>query len=130
MGSACGKSGEPTENVIDSTKKSSSSKPSDIKVPGILHLVNEASNGVIDKHIFQTFISKHPHGPEAFWSNPKDFSEPFDSTTFFQAYSKGKCTYIATLPNYDLYICFQAFTNKTYVTSRCNCWPNCTISSH
>ena len=111
MGSACGKSGEPTENVIDGAKISSTVDKSGGKVPGILHLMNETSNGVIDRQIFQTFISKHRHGPEAFWSNPKDFSEPFDSTTFFQAYSKGKCTYIATLTRVTfVYIwCFQTF---------------------
>lgn len=96
MGSACGKSGEPTKNVIDATGNESTPTPSDIKIPGILHLMNEVvqkDDKVIDKQTFQSFISKHPHGPEAFWSNPKDFAEPFDSTTFFQAYSKGKCTY-------------------------------------
>ena len=60
---------------------------------------------MIDKDIFQAFISKHPHGPEAYWSNPKDFAEPFDSTTFFQAYSKGK---VDTLP---IYIPFLSLTH-------------------
>eukprot|EP00942_MAST-04A_sp_MAST-4A-sp1_P012890 g12890.t1 len=90
MGSACGKSNEPTANVINNSGNDTNIPKSDINIPGILHLINEGpeNNKVIDKDIFQAFISKHPHGPEAYWSNPKDFAEPFDSTTFFQAYSK------------------------------------------
>ena len=76
MGSACGKSNEPTANVINNSGNDTNITKSDINIPGILHLINEApeNNKVIDKDIFQAFISKHPHGPEAYWSNPKDFA--------------------------------------------------------
>ena len=58
------------------------------RIPGILHLLNAAGGKPVDKDIFQTFISKHPNGPGAYWGNPKRFGEPFDSTSFFMAYSK------------------------------------------
>eukprot|EP00944_MAST-04C_sp_MAST-4C-sp1_P009757 g9757.t1 len=88
MGSACGKSGNPQGNVIAEGNGGVQPLGDASRIPGILHLLNAAGGKPVDKEIFQTFISKHPNGPGAYWGNPKQFGEPFDSTSFFMAYSK------------------------------------------
>ena len=111
---------EPTANVINSSGNDTDITKSDINIPGILHLINEApeNNKVIDKDIFQAFISKHPHGPEAYWSNPKDFCNHLIRLYFFMHIQKVR------LIRY-LYIHFLSLTHflKLYILyiRRCNC---------
>lgn len=88
MGSACGKSGAPQANIVAEGDGATRPSADASRIPGILHLLNAASGKPVSKDIFQAFISKHPNGPGAYWGNPKRFGEPFDSTTFFMAYSK------------------------------------------